>query len=75
MEKIKILKRKEKKAPDAGVKSKSKSKVKDQSKTSFRTLMNAPAPPSSLISLTRASVCWYSRSRAAEEDFPRETGR
>lgn len=35
--------------------------------------MNAPAPPSSLISLTRTSVCLYSRSRAAEEDLPSET--
>lgn len=40
---------------------------------SFRTLMNAPGPPSSLISLTSTSVCWYSRSMAAAEDLPSET--
>lgn len=48
-------------------------RIKCQRKTSFRTLMNAPAPPSSLISFTRTSVCWYSRSRAAEDDFPSDT--
>lgn len=35
--------------------------------------MKAPAPPSSLISLTNTSACWYRRSIAAEEDLPRET--
>lgn len=45
-----------------------------QVRKSLRTLMNAAAPPSSLISLTRTSVCWYRRSIAAEEDLPRDTG-
>ena len=35
--------------------------------------MNAPAPPSSLISLTKTSACWYRRSIAAEEDLPSDT--
>ena len=40
---------------------------------SLPTLINAPAPPSSLISLTRISVCWTRCSMAAEEDLPSET--
>lgn len=42
-------------------------------KKSRWTLMKAPGPPSSASSATRASVCWIRRSRAAEEDLPRET--
>ncbi len=41
---------------------------------SFLTLINAPAPPSSVNISTRASVCWYKISRAAEDDFPSDTG-
>ncbi len=42
-------------------------------KKSRRTLMKAPGPPSEASSVTRASVWEISRSRAAEEDLPRET--
>lgn len=42
-------------------------------KTSWRTLINAPAPPSSLISFISTSVCWYTRSSAADDAFPSDT--
>ena len=40
---------------------------------SLCTLIKAPAPPSSLMSLIRISVCWHRRSNAAEGDLPSDT--
>lgn len=42
-------------------------------KKSRRTLIKAPGPPSVASSATRASAVETSRSRSAEEDFPRDT--
>lgn len=46
---------------------------KAHGKNTSLTLTNAAGPPVSLRSLINASVCWYNRSSAAEDDRPSDT--